>query len=549
MSTKSDLEKLNLEVSDEDLVLKKFSRDTSIFERRPSVIVFPRDAIDVAAAVSYVNTERKKGNALSITPRAAGTDMTGGSLTDSIVLSFTEHMHRITSIEKNTVTAEMGIFYRDLEKETLSKSNGIIPSYPASRQLCALGGMVANNSGGELTLRYGKTNKYVESMEVVLSDGSTATLRELSQTELAQKESLGTLEGSIYRGVHDLILNNQSEIEKAQPIVSKNSAGYALWDVWNEARKTFDLSKLIVGAQGTLAITTSATLKLVQLKKHRAMVVVFLSDIHDLPEIVHRVMKYEPESFESYDDHTFKLAVRFMPQIIGQLGLIMMAKLGFAFLPEMWMVLTGGVPKLVLMAEFAEDTKEAAQEKAREARLSLQGLPVQTKLALGEMDAKKYWIIRRESFALLRKNLHGFYASPFIDDLVVPIESYPEFIPALNKLLKEYDLIYTIAGHIGNGNFHIIPLMNLSDKKARDIIMELTPKVYALVAQFHGSTTGEHNDGIIRTPYLHTMFSPKLLELFAEIKKIFDPLNILNPGKKVGGTEDDIKKYMIQSQS
>jgi len=148
----------------------------------------------------------------------------------------------------------------------------------------------------------------------------------------------------------------------------------------------------------------------------------------------------------------------------------------------------------------------------------------------------------------LRKNLRGLYASPFIDDCVVPIESYPEFIPALKKLLAEYDLIYTIQGHIGNGNFHIIPLMNLSDEKARNTIMELTPKVYELVAKFHGSTTGEHNDGIIRTPYLHTMFSPKMLELFVQIKKIFDPLNILNPGKKVGGTVEDVRKYMIKSQ-
>jgi FAD/FMN-containing dehydrogenase len=278
------------------------------------------------------------------------------------------------------------------------------------------------------------------------------------------------------------------------------------------------------------------------------MLIMFLSDIAHLPDVVHRVMKHDPESFESYDDHTFKLAVRFMPQIIGHLGIVRMIRLGFAFLPELWMVLTGGVPKLVLMAEFADDTPEAAKDRAREACHDLVGLPVRTKLAAGEMDAKKYWIIRRESFALLRKNLRGYYASPFIDDLVVPPESYPEFIPALNELLAEYDLIYTIAGHIGNGNFHIIPLMNLSDEKARKTILALTPRVYDLVARFHGSTTGEHNDGIIRTPYVHTMFSRKMLELFAEVKQIFDPLNIFNPGKKVGMTEADIEKYMIKKQ-
>lgn len=528
--------------------LKRFSRDTSIFERTPAVVVMPKTAADVATVVAYVHEHKAAGDNIAIAPRAAGTDMTGGPLTDSIVLSFTKYLNSVKEVTPDHVVAEPGIFYRDLEKATLSKAGAIIPSYPASREICALGGMIGNNSGGELTLGYGKTADYVESLSVVLSDGSEAILRKLSQSELALKQAEKTLEGEIYRKLHDIIIENKTEIAAARPQVSKNSAGYSLWDVWDESQGTFDMTKLIVGSQGTLAIVTEARLRLVKLKKHRAMLIMLLSDIEHLPEAVKRVLAYKPESFESYDDHTFKLAVRFMPQIIRHLGIVQMMRLGFAFLPELWMVLTGGVPKLVLMAEFAEDTPEAAHEKAREARLALGGLPLQAKLAAGEMDAKKYWIIRRESFALLRKNLRGLYASPFIDDLVVPPESYPEFIPALNKLLAEYDLVYTIAGHIGNGNFHIIPLMNLSDEKARNTILELTPKVYDLVARFHGSTTGEHNDGIIRTPYLHTMFSPKMLELFAEVKHIFDPLNILNPGKKVGGTEADIESFMIKSQ-
>lgn len=548
MSLKNTLALLGIEVRDDTEALTKNSRDTSIFERKPQLIAYPKNADEVGIIVAQVARERAAGAPLSIAPRAAGTDMTGGPLTDSIVLSFTEHMNAVREVAPGYIVAEPGVFYRDLEKETLAKAGAIIPSYPASRELCALGGMIGNNSGGELTLRYGKTADYVESLDVVLADGSKTTLCPLSQSELAQKEAGSGLEANIYRKVHDLILENHDEIDAARPVVSKNSAGYALWDVWDDKKGTFDLTRLIVGSQGTLGIVTHARMKLMRLKPHRAMMVVFLKDIHDLPDVVHRVMKFQPESFESYDDQTFKLAVRFLPQIVSHLGFMKMLQLAFAFLPEMGMVATGGVPKLVLMAEFAEDSLEAAREKAREARIALTDLPVQSKLAFREMDAKKYWTIRRESFALLRKNLRGFYASPFIDDLVVPIESYPEFIPALNKLLKEYDLIYTIAGHIGNGNFHIIPLMNLSDEKARKTIMELTPKVYDLVAAFHGSTTGEHNDGIIRTPYLRTMFSPKMLELFAEVKKIFDPLNILNPGKKVGGTEADIEKYMIKSQ-
>jgi FAD/FMN-containing dehydrogenase len=146
----------------------------------------------------------------------------------------------------------------------------------------------------------------------------------------------------------------------------------------------------------------------------------------------------------------------------------------------------------------------------------------------------------------LRKNAKGLYAAPFIDDFVVQPDSYPEFLPELNALLAEYDLLYTIAGHIGNGNFHIIPLMDLSKPEVRDLILELSPRVYALVIKYGGSTTGEHNDGIIRTPYLPQLFGDAMVELFAKTKNIFDPTNLFNPGKKVGGTFKDIEDWMIK---
>lgn len=530
---------------DDAATIQKYSRDTSIFERAPLVVVFPKDADDVAATVAFVHDAKAHGEDISIAARSAGTDMTGGPLTDSIALVFTKYMNGVGPIEGERASAEPGAYYRDFEKLTLASVGKIVPSYPASRQLCAIGGMVSNNSGGELTLRYGKTNDYVRSLDVVLSDGSFATFRPMSFAELAIKEKEPTLEGKVYRDVHALIETHATEIEVARPRVSKNSAGYALWNIIDQKNKTFDLTQLVTGSQGTLAIVTSATLGLVKTKEHRAMLVVFLSDMEILPEIVHRVLKFEPESFESYDDHTFKLAVRFVPQIIGQLGFLKMIQLGFAFIPEALMVLRGGVPKLVLLAEFAEDRAEDAVEKVRDARVALKGLAVRTKMAKSEIAAKKYWTIRRESFALLRKNLHGLYACPFIDDLVVRPEDYPQFIPALNKVLDQHHLLYTIAGHVGDGNFHIIPLMDLSKEKDRKEILELQPKVYALVKKFGGSITGEHNDGIIRTPYLPMMFGDKIVELFAEVKKIFDPLGIFNPGKKIGGTMEDIERSMI----
>ena len=536
---------LNIDVADDAETLKKYSRDTSIFERTPSLVVYPKDADEVSAVVRCVHDAKKRGNNVSIAARSAGTDMSGGPLTDSISMVFTKYMNHIGKIETDLAESEPGVYYRDFEKATIAHHGQLLPSFPASREICAIGGMIANNSGGELTLEYGKTNHYVRKLDVVLSDGSRATLHTLSENELKEKEAQQNLEGSIYRGIHELIQNNADEIELARPTVTKNSAGYALWNVYDKQSNTFDLTQLISGSQGTLAIITKAKLGLVHKKPHRAMLVIFLSDIDILPEVVHRVLKFNPESFESYDDQTFRLAVRFIPQIIGHFGIPQMLKLGFAFVPEIIMVLFGGVPKLVLMAEFSDETPHDALFQAEAAERALDGLAVRTKIAKSETQAAKYWTIRRESFALLRKNLKGLYASPFIDDIVVHPDDYPKFLPELNQLLANYHLIYTIAGHAGEGNFHIIPLMDLNKPESKRAIMELQPKVYELVAKYHGSIDGEHNDGIIRTPYLKIMFGDKMCELFAQVKKIFDPLNILNPGKKVGGTIADIERSML----
>lgn len=534
------------DVADDAASLLKFSRDTSVFTKTPSLAVYPKNADDVSALVRTVVGARKDGINASITARAAGTDMSGGPLTNSVVAVFTKYMNKVVEVGDGYAVTEPGTFYRDFEKATLAENRQIMPSYPASREIAAMGGIVNNDSGGERSLEYGKTHNYIEEIDVVLSDGTKTTFKQFSKEEVARKASFETLEGHIYRDMRMLLEDNRVAIEHARPKVSKNSAGYALWDVMDKDGG-MNLAKLICGAQGTLALMTRAKLRLVREQGYRAMLVVFLNDLEVLPEVVRRVLPFNPESFESYDDHTFTLAIKFLPQMLSQMGITNAIRLGFSFLPEVGMVLRGGVPKLVLMAEFSEDTHQEALFKAAQAQASLMDLGLPMRIARDERAAEKYWKVRRESFALLRKNAHGLYAAPFIDDFVVPPDTYPKFLPELNALLAEYKLLYTIAGHIGNGNFHIIPLMNLKDPKVRATILELAPKVYDLVIKYGGTTTGEHNDGIIRTPYLPQLFGEKIVSLFEETKRIFDPLNIFNPGKKVGGTFKDIERDMLRS--
>lgn len=545
------------EVTDSEDARRAASRDTSLFERMPSLVCRPASAADVAAIVTVIRQTHDAGDTSAVLAgRAAGTDMSGGPLTTGIVVSFTEHMNHVLNVvalkhtedgEKGYAYTEPGVYYRDFEKATLAKGL-ILPSYPASRELAAMGGIVANNAGGERSLAYGKTERYVEELEVVLSDGSQAAFKPLLPSELAEKKAARTLEGEIYRRMDELLTRNAELIEKHRPHVSKNSAGYALWSVKDHETGRFNFAKLICGSQGTLALWTRAKLGLVAPKEHRAMLVCFLYDLSVLPTIVERVLPFSPESFESYDDHTFTLAVRFLPQMLEQMGWARAARLGIEFIPEAAMVATGGVPKMILMAEFAENTIEEADRKAGAARAALAGLHLHTRIEKNEKESEKYWVVRRESFSLLRKNTHGLSAAPFIDDFVVPPSRYPDFLPKLHALLDEYkdSFIYTIAGHIGNGNFHIIPLMDLAKPEVRAVVTELAPKVYDLVIAAGGTTTGEHNDGIIRTPYLRQLFGPDMVALFEETKKIFDPSGIFNPGKKAGGTFADIERDMIR---
>ncbi len=542
------------EVVDDAATLEINSKDTSLFQVMPQFVVYPKDVADVQAIVKVVRVAREGGAPVALAARAAGTDMSGGPLTTGVVVSFTKHMNRVLEVEARSdglagyAVTEPGVYYRDFEKETLTKGL-ILPSYPASREIAAVGGIVANNSAGERTLEYGQTIKYVEELDVVLSDGSLATFKALTPPQLDDKKKLQNLEGEIYREMDALLTENAELIKARRPRVSKNAAGYALWSIRDNVTGLFNLAKLICGSQGTLALWTRARLSLVKPKEHRAMLVCFLYDLAILPEIVARVLPLHPESFESYDDHTFTLAVKFLPDMLAQMGLMKAIRLGIDFIPEAAMVATGGVPKMILMAEFAEDTTEEADRKAIAAQTALKDLHLQTKIEKNEKESEKYWIVRRESFNLLRKNLHGLHTAPFIDDFVVPPSCYPRFLPKLSALLDQYKdrFIYTVAGHVGNGNFHIIPLMDLSKQESRDVILELAPKVYQLVIDEHGTTTGEHNDGIIRTPFLPMLFGAEMVKLFEKTKDIFDPLDIFNPRKKVHGTIEDIKRNLITS--
>ncbi|MEO5645952.1 MAG: FAD-binding oxidoreductase [Candidatus Paceibacterota bacterium] len=545
----SDLQKkINGEVMADEPTLIKYSRDASLFEVRPEAVVFPKDAADVQAVVKYVGEHKELDPSISVTARSAGTDMSGGPLNESIIMDFTKYMGTIISVDDEKGIAQPGAFYRDFEKLTL-KRNRILPSYTASKELNTLGGMNANNSGGEKAIKYGKTEKYIRRQKVVLADGVEYDIKPLTKAELDIKMVQKNFEGKVYKELYELIEAHYDAIQTARPHVTKNSAGYYLWNVWDRDTGIFDLNKLLCGSQGTLGMTTEVELGLVKVPKYSKMVVMYLPTIARLGEVVDTIMKYEPESFESYDDYSMKLAIKFSFDFFSTLGFWGAIKLGIQFIPDIWQVLTGGVPKLILMAEVTGDDEQEVMTRADAIKTAMKPFKYKTHVAHSAAEVEKYWKIRRESFNLLRKHVQGKQTAPFIDDIIVNPHKLPEFLPKLQSIIDQYKLVYTIAGHAGNGNFHIIPLMDLNNPISSDIILDLSKKVYALVAEYDGSITAEHNDGIIRTPFLPYMYKPEIIDLFAKVKDIFDPLNIFNPGKKVGGSFDYITSHLVQSHN
>jgi FAD/FMN-containing dehydrogenase len=531
--------------------LEKYSLDYSIFKVKPEIIIAPKNKNDISNIIKWVLENKKNDSNLSITSRSAGTDMSGGPLNTSIILDFTKYLNKILEInsKENFIRIEPGIYFRDFEKE-ISKYNLIYPPYPASKDLCALGGIISNNSGGEKSLKYGKTENYVLELKVILADGKEYEFKPLNEKELSQKLSQNNFEGKIYQKIYKLINENYDLILNSKPKVSKNSTGYNIWNVYDKQNKIFNLSQIFVGAQGTLGIITEAKLKLIPKLKHSKLIVAFINDLNSLPQIVNHILKFNPESIESFDDKTLKVALKFLPSLIKIIGKNIFSY-ALSFWPEFLMALSGGFPRIILLIELTDDDLNKIESNALKIKKELANLKIKSRIIQNENEVQKYWAIRRYSFKLLHGAIKNKTAAPFIDDFVVNPKFMPEVLPKVNAILEKHQdkFIYTIAGHPGNGNFHIIPLVDLKDAETRNLIPKIMDEVYKIILEVGGSLSGEHNDGLIRTPYLKLMYNEKMIKIFEEIKLIFDPQNIFNPGKKVFYDQKFILEHIKKENS
>lgn len=512
------------------------SHDASVYELIPEIVISPKNSNDLQQIVAFVSEHKHLYPSLAITPRSAGTCMSGGAIGSSIVLDMTAHFTKIDDVKGTSLRTQPGAYMRDIDP-VLAAKNLMLGCVPASRALCTIGGMVGNNAGGEQSLRYGNTERSVLEMQAILADGKEYTIRPLNKKQLEMKIKENTFEGSLYKQVYELIEAHYDEIKNARPHVNKNSMGYNLWSVWDRGTGIFDLTRLFTGSQGTLGIISSVTMQAVPKPKYSGELLAYLESPKKLGLIIPEVMKHSPATFEGFDDITFSLGVKYNAMFRKQLGTKEWLR------QRSWLLKSvaqfkGHYPNILLMIEFEGETQAEVDAKINAMHRDLSRFKLKMDVEHTPDESAPFWVIRRASLALLRNRVKDKYASPFIDDMAVQPRYLPEFLPQVRRVIRKYKLPATLAGHFGDGNFHIIPLMDIKDPKEQAKLEPVMRELIPIVLKYKGTMAGEHNDGMVRGPWLPAVFGDAMYQHFKHVKEIFDPQYIFNPHKKTDASWD-----------
>ncbi|USN88794.1 MAG: FAD-binding oxidoreductase [Candidatus Nomurabacteria bacterium] len=532
-------------------LLDTYSTDESIFSIRPQVVLQPKNRRDVEIATTVVGKETKRFESLSLTPRAAGTGLGGGSLTDSIVIDVCAHLRHIGEVvekkDKITFTCEPGAMWRDVEKK-LKEHDAYLPPYPASKDICSVGGSVANNAAGPDSLRHGHCADWVESLDVVLHDGHTYTIKPLSYREFQALIKQDHEHARIAREVFELIKKNEKEIQKNKPETKKNSAGYPLWNVmpqgvtkFKKGEGSFDLTRLISGSQGTIGIMTSITMRALRIPKNTTLIAVPIFNLEDAADAIVKALTFNPINVEVFDALTFDLALRNPSFFKDRLSGAAYYRVMLSMYTTYHVRFRRKTPEFTVLITLDEDTTDATP--AAEIAESISSKGVRARVVNNPVEAEMFWQIRRASYTLSKFQDTTKRPAAFLEDMTVPPENLSKFFIQVKALLKEFNVTAAVHGHGGNGHFHFYPLLDFTNKTTPALVEKMSEKFFSTAVKFHGNICGEHNDGIIRTPHLSKMFSKKMLELFKETEALFDPDDIFNPGKKVN-PRFDIKESM-----
>ena len=474
-----------------------YSSDGSIYSVAPHAVVPVNSNEDIISALITA----KKDN-LAVSVRGGGTGLSGGALGNGIVLDMSGY-NKILDIDvsKRMVLTQPGVIYDELNI-FLKKFSLFFPPDPSSGDSCQIGGMLANNSSGPRSVKYGLTSDFVEELAVIRPPGKLITLKKLrlDSTDLVTFLS----KNPEYQKIHDILQRNKELILSRWPRVKKNSAGYNLRQVTeNLGRGILNLPALYVGSEGTLGVFVSAKLSLLPIPTEILTARLYFKSLVKAGEAALDIQPLGPSGLEMVDGSTLDLIGR------GK----------FKISPS---------AKALLLVEFDDDI-ESKRENLEDLSRKL-SLETAVEFATDPVSTAELWRARKAIVPTLYKRHPKKRPLPLIEDVSIPPEHIPSFIEFATSIFDSHHLTYGIFGHIGDGNLHIRPLFDLNDPDDLKLATELYDKIYDKVIKIGGSTTAEHADGRLRAPLLRKLYGDEIYEIFRSIKHILDPDNILSPG-------------------
>ncbi|MFB6105757.1 MAG: FAD-binding and (Fe-S)-binding domain-containing protein [Halobacteriaceae archaeon] len=508
-----------------------YATDGSIYGARPAGVVFPRDDDDVRAAV-----EIAADHGVPVLPRGAGSSLAGQTVGPGcVVLDLSRHMDAIRDVdpEARRAVVQPGVVQDHLDAELEQYGLKFAPD-PASSNRATVGGGIGNNSTGAHSVRYGITDAYVDELDVVLADGTKIHTREipLDSPEWEAVTDGDSLEADLYCTVRRLVEDNAHEIDTRYPELKRNVSGYNLHEVVYEnddGEEVVNLSKLFVGAEGTLGVVTEATLSLVTKPEETALALYCFEDLVAAMRAVPQALEYDVSAVELMDDEVFRLA-RDSTEYATYADPI----------PE--------GTAAALMVEFDSelvDDFEAAVDELTD-RLARNGEAVDVLTAYDDDEQADLWKLRKAAIPLLMSLEGDPKPYPFIEDATVPPAELAEYVQQFETILDDHGTSAAYFAHAGAGTLHIRPILDLKDADGIDTMLSITEDVTDLVLEHHGSFSGEHGDGLARTQFNPKMYGEDLWAAFKTVKTTADPDWRMNPGKVVFRDDDptDMREHL-----
>ena len=491
-----------------------YSTDASIYQIEPIGVVLPRHTEDVMAAVEIAVRHK-----VPVLPRGGGSSLGGQTVGHALVLDMSKYMDQIIEVntEEQWARVQPGLVLDQLNRHLESSGLQFGPD-PASSNRAVMGGVLGNNSTGSHSILYGRAVDHALEANVVLSDATATHVGPLDEAGVQAKMRQNGLEGTIYRAVRQLVATNLGVIQEQYPKHWRRAGGYNLDEMVRQLRgeDSFNLLKLIVGSEGTFATTTELKVNLVQLPKMSALAIVHFDDLIHAMEATPAILECNPSAVELMDSLSLSV-IQNAPEYARQLTWI------------------EGDPDAVLIVEFYGDTEGELVFKLDELEAHLRRNSVGTAVVRATTAEQKarVWNLRKASLGFLMGVPGDYKPIPFIEDPAVPVEHLAAYIQGVKDICAAYDAPMAAYAHASAGCIHVRPLINLKDANEIEKMHAIATATCSLVQRYDGVMSSEHGDGLIRSEFNKRLFGPELYQLFRQVKHIFDPHGIMNPGKVV----------------